>query len=69
MNLIVWGLILDIVGVFVIILTEIINPRFGKEYNQPLRKTYWWNGWRPFNKNTKTSLTNLIYPFPFELDP
>jgi len=54
MSLVVWGLILDIVGVFIIIITEIVNPRYQKIYGQPLRKTYWWNGWRPFYKNTKT---------------
>jgi len=54
MNLIVLGLILDIIGVFIITATEIASPRFGKVCNQPLRKTYWWNGWRPFYKNTKT---------------
>lgn len=51
-NLAVLGLILDIIGVFIITITEIVNPRFGKIYGQPLRKTYWWNGWRPFYKNT-----------------
>lgn len=54
MNLAIFGLILDIIGVFVITITEIINPHFGKIYDQPLRKTYWWNGWRPFYKNTQT---------------
>ncbi len=54
MNLGVLGLIFDIIGVFIITITEIVNPRFGKTYGQPLRKTYWWNGWRPFYKNTQT---------------
>ena len=54
MSLIVVGLILDIFGVLLITMTEIANPRYGKVYGQPLRKTYWWNGWRPFYKNTKT---------------
>ena len=53
-NLAVLGLVLDIVGVFIITITEIINPRFGKINGQPLNKTYWWNGWRPFYKNTQT---------------
>ncbi|MBI2630520.1 hypothetical protein HYW76_05455 [Candidatus Pacearchaeota archaeon] len=54
MNLGVLGLILDIIGVFIITITEIVNPHYGKTYGQPLRKTYWWNGWRPFYKNTQT---------------
>ena len=54
MNLGVLGLFLEIIGVFIITITEIVNPRFGKIYGQPLRKTYWWNGWRPFYKNTQT---------------
>ena len=55
MNLVVWGLIFDIIGVFIITLIEIVNPFYGKIYGQPIRKTYWWNGWRPFYKNTETS--------------
>jgi len=54
MNLGAWGLILDVIGVLIITLTEIVNPFHGKKYGQPLRKTYWWNGWRPFYKNTQT---------------
>jgi len=54
MSFVIFGLILDILGVFIITLTEIINPRFGKINGQSLRKTYWWNGWRPFYKNTQT---------------
>lgn len=48
------GLILEIIGFFIITLIEIANPFYGKKYGQPLRKTYWWNGWRPFYKNTQT---------------
>jgi len=54
MNLVIMGLALDILGVFIITITEIVNPRFGKIYGQPLKKTYWWNGWRPVYRNTKT---------------
>ena len=54
MNIVVLGIILDIIGVFILVLTEVINPRHQKIYGQPLRKTYWWNGWRPLYKNTQT---------------
>jgi hypothetical protein len=54
MNLGIWGLILDIIGVFIITITEIKNPHFGKIFGQPLMKTYWWNGRRPLYKNTET---------------
>lgn len=53
-NLIIWGLILELLGVLIIAFTEMVNPFYGKIENQPLRKTYWWNGWRPFYKNTQT---------------
>jgi len=54
MNLGILGLIFDIMGVLIVTLTEIVNPRYGKIHNQSLKKTYWWNGWRPFYKNTQT---------------
>ena len=56
MNLVILGLILDIVGVFIITLTTIINPWHGRR--EDLKwwngKRYWWHGWRPFYKNTQT---------------
>lgn len=54
MNLLMWGLVLEVIGVFIITLTAIVNPHHQKIYGQPINKTYWWNGWRPFYKNTKT---------------
>ena len=54
MNIVIEGLILDIIGVFILTITEIVNPHHQKIYGQPLMKTYWWNGWRPFYKNTET---------------
>ncbi|HLD54791.1 MAG TPA: hypothetical protein VJB35_00885 [Candidatus Nanoarchaeia archaeon] len=56
MNLAVSGLILDMIGVFILTLTTMISPRHGRRedvkwYNN---KRYWWIGWRPFYKNTKT---------------
>jgi hypothetical protein len=54
MNFAILGLIFDIIGVFIITITEIVNPFHQKIYDQPLRKTYWWNGWRPFYKDTRT---------------
>ena len=56
MNLIIWGLILDILGVFIITMATIINPFHGRREDVKWwnKKRYWWNGWRPFYKNTKT---------------
>lgn len=52
----VLGLILDILGVFIITITTIINPWHSRREDLKWwnKKRYCWNGWRPFYKNTKT---------------
>jgi hypothetical protein len=56
MNLAVLGLIFDILGVFIITITEIINPFHGRKEDLKWwdKEKYWWMGWRPFYKNTQT---------------
>ncbi|VVB79905.1 Uncharacterised protein [uncultured archaeon] len=54
MNLIIWGLILDIIGVFILAFSTAVSSWHGK-YNFPFwKKRYYWNGWRPFYRNTET---------------
>ena len=55
MNLVVLGLILDIIGVLILVIMSILSPWHGKREDLKFwQKRYWWNGWRPFYKNTKT---------------
>lgn len=56
MNLVVLGLILNIIGVFILTITTMINPWHGRREDLKWwnKKRYWWIGWRPFYKNTKT---------------
>ena len=55
-NLVVLGLIFDIVGVFIITITTIINPRYQRREDVKWwdKRRYWWNGWKPLYKNTET---------------
>ena len=51
MNLVILGLIFDIVGVLILTLVAIINYPHTKIYNEKdWRKRYWWQGWRPLFK-------------------
>tara|TARA_Y100000034_G_C6904401_1_gene419226 strand:+ start:1700 stop:2002 length:303 start_codon:yes stop_codon:yes gene_type:complete len=55
MNLVVLGLIFDIIGVFILTLNAIIDYPHQRIYNQKERwKKYWWEGWRPIYRNTQT---------------
>ena len=54
MNLGILGLIFDIVGVLILTLVAIIDYPHQRVYGQPLNKRYWWQGWRPIYRNTKT---------------
>ena len=56
LNLGILGLIFDIIGVLIITFTEIINPFHGRREDVRWwdKRRYWWNGWRPFYKNTQT---------------
>lgn len=49
------GLILGVIGGLIMAFAEAVTSHYGKMPNQPLKKRYWWNGWRPFYKNTQTS--------------
>ncbi len=54
-NLIVLGLILDIVGVFILAIISILNPHYWKREDLKfLQKRYSWHTWRPIYRNTKT---------------
>lgn len=55
MSLVVWGLSLDIIGVLILTLVTIINYPHQRIFGEKeWWKRYWWMGWRPFYKNTKT---------------
>lgn len=55
MNLGVLGLIFDIVGVLILTLVAIVDYPHQRIFNQKeWWKRYWWQGWRPFYKNTQT---------------
>ncbi len=59
-NLAIVGLLYDILGVFILTLVAIIDPRHQTTYptmsffGKPPNKIYWWHARRPFYKNTKT---------------
>jgi len=56
MNLIILGLIFDIIGVFILTLGVIIDYPHQRIFNQKeWWKRYWWQDWRPIYRNTKTS--------------
>ena len=51
MNLIVLGLILDIVGVFILTCMAIIDYHHQRIFGEKeWWKRYWWQGWRPIFK-------------------
>ena len=56
LNLGILGLIFDILGVLIITFTEIVNPFHGRREDVKWwdKRRYWWNGRRPFYKNTQT---------------
>lgn len=56
MSLAVIGLIFDIVGVSILTLITMISPRHGRREDVKWwsKERYWWNGWRPIYRNTKT---------------
>lgn len=55
MNLVIWGLILDIFGVLILVTMSILNPWHWKREDLKFgQKRYSWHGWRPLYKNTKT---------------
>ena len=55
METVVLGLILDIVGVLILVIMSILNPWHRKREDLKFgEKRYYWEGWRPLYKNTKT---------------
>ena len=56
MNLVIWGLILDIMGVSILTITSMINPWHGRREDLKFwnKERYWWIGWRPLFRNTET---------------
>ena len=54
-TLLVLGLIFDIIGVFILTLVAIIDYPHTRIFGEKeWWKRYWWEGWRPIYKNTKT---------------
>lgn len=54
-DLMVWGLIFDIIGVFVLAIISILNPHYWKREDLKFsQKRYSWHTWRPIYRNTKT---------------
>lgn len=54
MNLVLWGLILNFTGSFILILVTLFGKWHQVKYDNPWTKRYWWMGRRPFWKNTQT---------------
>ncbi len=50
-NFVVWGLILDIIGVSILVMVSIWNPSYRKRDDLKWwKKRYSWEGWRPIFK-------------------
>jgi len=48
MDLIIWGLVLDIIGVFILTLVAIFDYPHQRIFGEKKWwKRYWWEGWRP----------------------
>ena len=55
MDLVVLGLIFDIVGVFILASVAVVDyPHQKRPAEKKLQKRYWWQGPRPLYKDTKT---------------
>jgi len=55
MNLVILGLILDIMGVSILVFVTIWSPWHQRIFREKKRwKRYYWSSWRPLYKNTKT---------------
>ncbi len=55
LNLVVFGLFLDIIGVAILVIVTIFNPWYQRREDLKWwEKRYSWSGWRPIYKNTKT---------------
>jgi len=54
MNLEILGLIFNFIGSFILVLVTIFGKWHQTNYTNPWTKRYWWMGWRPIYKDTKT---------------
>lgn len=55
MNLVIYGLILDIIGVLILAIVSIFNPHYWKREDLKFwQKRYSWHTWRPIYRNTET---------------
>ena len=50
MNLLTWGLSLDIIGIFILTLVALFDYPHQRVFNEGWKKRYWWMGWRPIFK-------------------
>ena len=48
------GLIFTAIGAFILLLNNLLTGWHQKINGQPLNRTYWWMGWRPFYRDTET---------------
>jgi len=53
-TLTITGLIFTLIGASILFLNTIFGTRHQKIYTNSWKKRYWWMGWRPLYKNTKT---------------
>lgn len=54
MNFGLIGLILMVLGAFVLCFNNLFTGFHQRVYRQKWNKRYWWIGWRPFYKNSQT---------------
>jgi hypothetical protein len=54
MNLVIFGLFLEVIGVLILTLTAIISYPHQRINCNRWYKRYWWHCWRPVYRNTKT---------------
>jgi len=54
MDLAVLGLILNFIGSAILVLVTLFGKWHQIKYDNPWTKKYWWMGWRPLYKDTKT---------------
>lgn len=54
MSLVILGLISDIIGVIVLSLVAIFDPKSQRIRQRDWWKRYWWSEWSPVYKNTET---------------
>jgi len=53
-NLILLGLISNFIGSSILVFVSLFVGWYQKTYINSWKKKYWWGGWRPFYKDTKT---------------